>query len=127
MESARGTLATYDVPSFIPLIPSVASLLPASSTRGEGGRGEATRCVNVIGAGGRDSGRARFCRAFFHARKKFAESSSISDKLVRRLDEAPMGRARTRRQTMRVMVFAMAGEGGDNNMSPTPEMLEAFA
>jgi hypothetical protein len=28
---------------------------------------------------------------------------------------------------MRVMVFAMAGEGGDNNMSPTPEMLEAFA
>ena len=28
---------------------------------------------------------------------------------------------------MRVMVFAMMTEGGDNNMSPTPEMLEAFA
>ncbi len=28
---------------------------------------------------------------------------------------------------MRVMVFAKAAEGGENGMSPTPEMLEAFA
>ena len=28
---------------------------------------------------------------------------------------------------MRVMVFAMMNEGGDKAMSPTPEMLEAFA
>jgi hypothetical protein len=52
---------------------------------------------------------------------------SISGKLVRRSDEAPKGAARTRRHTMRVMVFAKASEDLDMTAPPTPEALEAFA
>src|SRR3954466_11866446 len=58
--------------------------------------------------------------------KKIMQPMSISDTLVRRPDETPMGPARTRRQEMRVMVFAMANEGSDKGMEPTPEMMEAF-
>jgi hypothetical protein len=52
---------------------------------------------------------------------------SISSKLVRRIDEPPMGPAQTRRQTMRVMVFSKATEDMKMDGPPTPEQLEAFA
>src|SRR5204863_9349135 len=37
------------------------------------------------------------------------------------------GRLTTRRQTMRVMVFAKASEESEKGVAPTPEALEAFA
>jgi hypothetical protein len=52
---------------------------------------------------------------------------SISSKLVRRPNETPMGPAQTRRQAMRVMVFAKATEDSKMDGPPTPEQLEAFA
>src|SRR6187402_3417626 len=52
---------------------------------------------------------------------------SISSKLVRRPNETPMAPAQTRRQTMRVMVFAKATEDSTMDGPPTPEALEAFA
>jgi hypothetical protein len=51
---------------------------------------------------------------------------SISDKLVRRLDRRPKGPAQTRRQTMRVMVFAKATEDSEKGVPPTAEAFEAM-
>jgi hypothetical protein len=59
--------------------------------------------------------------------KKICGTMSVSDKLVRRLDETPMGPAQARRQAMRVMVFGKATEDGKMDGAPTPEQLEAFA
>jgi hypothetical protein len=52
---------------------------------------------------------------------------SIFDRLVRRPREASVEAARTRRNTMRVMVLVKATEASEKGMDPTPEMLEAFA
>jgi hypothetical protein len=52
---------------------------------------------------------------------------SISRKVVRRIDETPEWAAQTRRQMMRVMVFAKASEDSKMDGPPTPEQLEAFA
>lgn len=52
---------------------------------------------------------------------------SGADKLARRPDKPPKGRLETRRQTMRVMVFAKMDGDGKIEGPPTPEMLEAFA
>jgi hypothetical protein len=44
---------------------------------------------------------------------------SISGKLVRRPNEPPIGPAQTRRQTMRVMVFAKTTEDSEKGAPPT--------
>jgi hypothetical protein len=59
--------------------------------------------------------------------KKFAQAMSISDKFVRRSMRGQTGPARTRRQIMRVMVFAIAAENEETALEPTPEALEAWA
>src|SRR3954465_5427119 len=51
---------------------------------------------------------------------------SISSKLVRRPNEAPMRRAQTRRQTMRVMVFGKVTENSDKGAPPTAEAFAAM-
>jgi len=52
---------------------------------------------------------------------------SISSNLVRRIHETPQsGVHNTRRQTMRVMVFAKATADGDKGAPPTPETFAAM-
>jgi hypothetical protein len=72
---------------------------------------------------------APFLRRASNVERKFAERMSISSRLVRRPNEAPKigPPAQTRRQTMRVMVFAKASEDSKIDGPPTPEQLEAFA
>ena len=62
-------------------------------------------------------------RRAFPATKKICGTTSISDKLVRRPDAAPMWPARTRRQTMRVMVLVKATDDSEKGFLPTPEEL----
>jgi hypothetical protein len=51
---------------------------------------------------------------------------SMSDKLVRRPDERLDQAARTRRQTMRVVVFVKATKDSENGVPPTPEAFAAM-
>src|SRR4051812_14034689 len=51
---------------------------------------------------------------------------SISSKLVRRPNEAPMRRAQIRRQTMRVMVFGKVTEDSEKGAPPTAEAFAAM-
>ncbi|MFL5404305.1 MAG: YciI family protein, partial [Myxococcales bacterium] len=59
-------------------------------------------------------------------REKVCRAMSIFGRLDRRLDEKAKGPARTRRQTMRVMVFVKASEETEKGVPPTTEAFEAM-
>src|SRR5262245_13627446 len=58
--------------------------------------------------------------------RKICRTVSIFDNLVRRPDGRPKGPAQTRRQTMRVMVFAKATEDSEKGVPPTAEAFAAM-
>src|SRR5512141_2397018 len=95
----------------------------------EGGIRSYRRCPNngrfapmaAIAPSGSLTRKAAVPAARFELRAKICRTMSISDKLVRRPDETAKGPAQTRRQTMRVMVFAKATEDSEKGVLPTTE------